>query len=190
SCSDALGRPYHPRGRCRGRARCRSKFAAARGAVRPDSARSLHAGRRWIYGCRTASGTSGHGKQIQRCEALGIAAYVMKPVSQRALKAAITAALSRVVPSSKETVREQASSTTRPSLRILLVEDNVVNQQLARRLFEKQGHAVRVAGDGRQALAAYDEEDFDLILMDVQMPEMGGYEATAELRRKEDLLHR
>jgi signal transduction histidine kinase/DNA-binding response OmpR family regulator len=134
--------------------------------------------------------SAGHGKQIQRCEALGIAAYVMKPVSQRALKAAITAALSRAVPSPKETVREQASSTTRPSLRILLVEDNLVNQQLARRLFEKQGHAVRVAGDGRQALAAYDEEEFDLILMDVQMPEMGGYEATAELRSKEERLRR
>jgi two-component system, sensor histidine kinase len=74
---------------------------------------------------------------------------------------------------------------SRGPLRVLLAEDNLVNQKLAVRLLEKEGHSVAVAGNGREALAALDEADFDVVLMDVQMPEMSGFEATAVIREKE-----
>jgi len=70
-------------------------------------------------------------------------------------------------------------------LRILLAEDNLVNQRLAVRLLEKEGHSVVVARNGRQALAALEESDFDVVLMDLQMPELSGFEATAVIREKE-----
>jgi CheY-like chemotaxis protein len=68
---------------------------------------------------------------------------------------------------------------------VLLAEDNVVNQKLAVRLLEKQGHRVKVAANGREVLAAVGQEEFDLVLMDVQMPEMDGFEATIAIRAHE-----
>jgi CheY-like chemotaxis protein len=73
----------------------------------------------------------------------------------------------------------------RRSLRILLTEDNAVNRRLACRLIEKRGHTVVMVNNGRQALGALDQEAFDLVIMDVEMPEMNGYEATAAIRAKE-----
>src|SRR5205823_5591784 len=70
-------------------------------------------------------------------------------------------------------------------LHVLLAEDNAINQTLVVRLLEKQGHTVAVAGNGREALAALEREAFDLVLMDVEMPEMDGLEATAVIRRRE-----
>jgi len=69
--------------------------------------------------------------------------------------------------------------------RILLAEDNLVNQRVATRILEKEGHRVEIAANGQEALAAWSKQPFDLILMDLQMPEMGGLEAAAEIRRLE-----
>jgi CheY-like chemotaxis protein len=80
--------------------------------------------------------------------------------------------------------------TAAKSLRLLLAEDNPINQKLAVRLLEKEGHAVTVTANGRDALDALGREPFDAALFDVQMPEMDGLEAVAELRRREAITGR
>ncbi|MGH9510272.1 MAG: response regulator, partial [Terriglobales bacterium] len=84
-------------------------------------------------------------------------------------------------------VESRRRTTRKPTgaLRILVAEDNPVNQKLAMRLLEKRGHKVEVAGNGREALETLGKKPFDLVLMDLQMPEMGGLEATARIREKE-----
>ena len=72
-----------------------------------------------------------------------------------------------------------------PALRILLAEDNVVNQKVAARVLERRGHSVTVASNGAEAVNLYGRDKFDVILMDIQMPEMNGYEATAAIRDHE-----
>ncbi len=111
----------------------------------------------------------------------------MKPIKQSNLLDAIMIALG--IPTEDE---EKAPSVTRQTLRegerrlhILLAEDNAVNQKMATRILEKRGHTVVVALDGRKALAALEQQQFDVVLMDVQMPEMDGFEATAAIREKE-----
>ena len=121
-----------------------------------------------------------------RCREIGVAAYLLKPVKQSELFDAIVAALGVAIPEEEiaevsELVRSQP---VRP-LRILLAEDSHVNQRLAIGLLEKQQHTVFVANNGREAIAAWESEPFDLILMDVQMPEMDGFEATTLIRARE-----
>jgi PAS domain S-box-containing protein len=121
-----------------------------------------------------------------RCRALGVAAYLTKPIRQSTLLDAIMSALgaAATVEDRPAAVRPVGRPCAR-GLRVLLAEDNAVNQRLAVAVLEKRGHHVVVVGSGREALAALDREPFDAVLMDVQMPEMDGYEATAAIRARE-----
>ncbi len=120
---------------------------------------------------------------------LGIRRHLLKPVKQSEVYDALISSLNETSSSSSSS---QASAPVNGNadnpkpLRILLAEDNVVNQKLAVALLEKLGHHVTVANNGLEALARIDEQKFDLVLMDVQMPEMDGLEATRELRRREE----
>jgi two-component system sensor histidine kinase/response regulator len=124
-----------------------------------------------------------------RCEELGIAAYLLKPVRQTELREAIARVLSAKEQAgaapmvTRYTLQEERDSTK--SLYILLAEDNAVNQKLAMRLLEKRGHHATLAANGKEALAALEKRSYDLVLMDVQMPEMDGLEATIQLRERE-----
>jgi two-component system, sensor histidine kinase and response regulator len=122
-----------------------------------------------------------------RCKALGIAAYLIKPVLQSDLLEALLSVLGSRQEAARpaQLVTRHTLRERRPPLRILLTEDNAVNQRLASRLLEKEGHVVVVADDGAKALKACKENTFDLILMDVQMPVLDGMEATAAIRQTE-----
>jgi signal transduction histidine kinase/DNA-binding response OmpR family regulator len=132
-----------------------------------------------------------HRGDAARCQELGVVAYLLKPIRQSELREAIAGALGAkeqggVIPL---ITRFPLHDEREPSefLSVLLVEDNAVNQRLAARLLEKRGHRVVVAANGWEALAALEKNGFDLVLMDIQMPEMDGIEATAAIRKKEQL---
>jgi len=115
---------------------------------------------------------------------LGVAAILSKPIKQSELYNAVAEILG--VPwHPPDTGMPTTTLPSLPRLRILLAEDSPFNQKVAVTLLEKAGHAVVVANDGRQALEELSRQDFDLVLMDIQMPEMDGYQATAEIRRRE-----
>jgi signal transduction histidine kinase/CheY-like chemotaxis protein len=133
--------------------------------------------------------SAGHRGDAARCQQLGVSAYLLKPVRQSELREAVArtlgareqdGAIPLITRFSLQDAREPGAS-----LKILLAEDNLVNQRLAVRLLEKRGHRVVVAATGQEALQALRKEPFDLILMDVQMPEMDGLEATVAIREGE-----
>jgi CheY-like chemotaxis protein len=134
----------------------------------------------------TSAGQSG---DSARCHELGIAAHLTKPVTAWELRQAVCEVLERRAekPPAAAPGKEGLASKWRAgaSRRILVAEDNPINQTVATRLLESRGHQVTVAANGREALAALQQDSFDLVLMDLQMPEMDGFEATAIIRRGE-----
>jgi PAS domain S-box-containing protein len=131
--------------------------------------------------------SAGERGDAARFRKLGVAAYLTKPVIESELFDAVRMALGAKAEKAQAPalITRHSLREAQRKLRILLAEDNVVNQRLAARFIEKRGHAVTVAGSGREALAALETGSFDAILMDVQMPEMDGFEATAAIRNKE-----
>ncbi len=131
--------------------------------------------------------SAGQRSDSARCRELGIAAYLTKPIKQSDLLDTILAVLHtssvETCPPSPEP--QSALPESRRRLHILLAEDNAINQRVAVTVLQRQGHAVVVAGNGKEALAALEREAFDLVLMDVQMPEMDGFETTRAIRKYE-----
>ncbi|HID23102.1 MAG TPA: response regulator [Planctomycetaceae bacterium] len=126
--------------------------------------------------------------QAVLCEELGMAACLIKPIKQSDLFNAIAAALGWSAAERLEQEKQGASTEDALAgrrLKILLVEDSTVNQKVALALLKKHGHEVTVAKNGQEAVAAFQKQDFDVVLMDVQMPEMDGYQATEMIRRHE-----
>jgi two-component system, sensor histidine kinase and response regulator len=137
----------------------------------------------------TSSGQRGDGQLFAD---IGFAAYLLKPVTQREL----TECLMRVLANTAESWHLQSqpmvtrhglrAERTRERNRILLAEDNLVNQKVAVRMLERLDYRVHVVADGNAALAAWQSGNFDLILMDCQMPNLDGYEATMAIRKLEE----
>ena len=127
--------------------------------------------------------SAGQNRECERHRALGISACLTKPARQAELLNAILLAFRKLSPAFEKPV--PAPIEGGGSLRILLAEDNVVNQRLAIRLLEKRGHQVIVVNNGREAVNILQTSRFDLVLMDIQMPEMSGLEVTAQVRERE-----
>ena len=121
------------------------------------------------------------------CRKIGLSAYLTKPVKQSQLLDAIMLALGTRPEKAAEAplITRHSLAPSHARYAILLAEDNIINQKLAVHILEKRGHKVTVANNGKEALEALERGSYDLVLMDVQMPEMDGFQATAAIRNKE-----
>jgi CheY-like chemotaxis protein len=130
----------------------------------------------------TSAGVRG---DVERCRTMGVAAYLVKPVGQTDLREALVSVLGGARETQGTVVTRHSLRENRRTLRVLVADDQPVNCKVAARMLEKQGHSVHSVPDGREAVAAVLKMPFDLVLMDVQMPEMNGFEATAAIRAAE-----
>ena len=128
--------------------------------------------------------SSGQAGEAARCRALGIRQQLTKPVRQSQLRQLLVAVLSGAAESRPAEPPQGLGTCARP-LQILVAEDNPVNRQLVVRLLERRGHRTTVAATGREVLAALDQRRFDVVLMDIEMPEMDGVAATRAIRERE-----
>jgi CheY-like chemotaxis protein/HPt (histidine-containing phosphotransfer) domain-containing protein len=130
--------------------------------------------------------SAGERGDASRCVNLGISAYLLKPIKQSDLFFTVSKVLQG--PPSPETqslITRHSIRESKRRLRILLAEDNAVNQKVAARMLERMGHTVSIAENGTEVLGAVEKQNFDLILMDIQMPEVDGYDATRSIRERE-----
>ena len=132
----------------------------------------------------------GQRSYIERCRGLGPGLYLFKPIRRAELFAAISAAVDRSVLSSSGDRPRNVIKTEGKGLHILLAEDNVINQRVATRTLEKMGHSVVVANDGLEVLSLLPGEHFDLVFMDIQMPELDGISTTVRVRETERCTNR
>ncbi len=132
--------------------------------------------------------SAGERDDASRCHQLDIQGCLTKPVRQSELLETIYKALQGNGKKSHRPPVESrlpAYQNRRRSLRILVAEDNRINQKLAERILKNRGHAIEIVEDGRKAIAQLEANPFDLVLMDVQLAGMSGLEATAAIREKE-----
>jgi two-component system, sensor histidine kinase and response regulator len=132
--------------------------------------------------------SSGLEADAARCRAIGIASYLAKPIKP----ADLFDAACRAVQAAPDAVAAPAGvmppggpRAAKRRVNVLVAEDNLVNQRVVAGLLSKRGHTVMLVGNGREAIVALERERFDVVLMDVQMPVMGGFEATAAIRARE-----
>ena len=131
--------------------------------------------------------SAGQRGDAARCRELGIAVYLIKPIRQSELLEALQASLGK--PSARQgsaVITRYTLRENRKKLEILLADDNAVNRQLVVRLLEKRGHKLTTASNGVEAVELLKWSQFDVVLMDVQMPVMDGFEATAIIRKEEE----
>jgi signal transduction histidine kinase/DNA-binding response OmpR family regulator len=124
-------------------------------------------------------------EEVERCRALGLAAHVAKPIRQGELRQAINQVLGCRSAAGGCVPAVELPQPEARGLRVLVAEDNAVNQKVAAGLLTRRGHEVRIAANGREAVSAWQQSAFDAIFMDVQMPEMDGFEATGVIRAAE-----
>jgi two-component system sensor histidine kinase/response regulator len=124
-------------------------------------------------------------EDFARCQELGISSYIIKPIRESELQKALLVALGKAPNSKEKTEKTVVKHIDVPSLRILVAEDNPTSQLIARKTLEKIGHHVEIAQNGSEAVKMAEKGDFDLVLMDAEMPVLNGLEATRLIRKRE-----